>query len=134
VKCGQEVQIVDWNGAIAAVAVSQCGGGFLMIVYATDWQGDYAAPFRNGERLFGWEPLLDRLVWLIAHPGSREHSAFSYAARTAGGMYAQVLLDNTPGLPVLAGQLAAVLEADPDEVRARLRDYLVIPPEPVGEP
>ena len=127
-KCGQEVQVVDWDGAIVAAAVSQCGGSFLVIVNSRDWRDNAAAPFRNGERLWGWQALLERLVWLIAHPGSKEHPAFAYMVRSAGERYAQVTL-----LPqVRASELAAVLDAPAGEVRERLHDYIVVP-EPVGE-
>ncbi len=66
-RCGQEVQIIDAWGSIAAIAVSQCGGGFRVIVHSTDWRDKHDAPFRNGEILSDWRMLLDRLVWLIGH-------------------------------------------------------------------
>ena len=119
-KCGQEVQVVDWNGSVAATAVSQCGGGFLVINHNPAWN-THDAPFRNGERLWGWQPLLERLVWLIVHPGGPER-AFSYVARTGGDTYVQVQL-----LPqVKASELAKLLDAPLDEVRVQVHDWIVV--------
>ena len=129
-KCGQEVQIVDPWGSIAALAVAQCGGGFRVIVHSTDWRDRHDAPLRNGELLWSWEPLLDRLVWLAAH--APDEAGYAYTARSAGAAYTQVILHNTPAVPLLASDLAKLLEADPGKVHVKLHDYLAIPG-PVGE-
>ncbi len=129
-RCGQEVQIIDAWGSIAAIAVSQCGGGFRVIVHSTDWRDKHDAPFRNGEILSDWRMLLDRLVWLIGH--APDEPGYAYIARTAGARYVQVTLYNSPATPALVTELAMLLEIDPAQVRGRLANYLVIPV-PVGE-
>jgi hypothetical protein len=122
VKCGQAVEVVDWNGVRAATAVSQCGGGFLVIVNYPDWN-THDAPFRNGELLWGWPQLLERLIWLAAHPVSTEYAAFAYMARRGGDEYVQMPLNQQ--MP--ASELAKLLDAPPAEVKARLHDYIVVP-------
>lgn len=125
-KCGQAVEVVDWNGGVSARAVAQCGGNFLVVVHDPAWN-THTAPFRNGETLCGWQALLDRLIWLIAHPGSKEQPAFSYTVRSAGARYVQLLLLSEPWNPVRASEIAALLDAPADEVAARLHDYIVVP-------
>jgi hypothetical protein len=121
-KCGQAVEVIDWNGINAAQAVSQCGGNFLVIVNYPDWN-TWDAPFRNGELLCGWPVLLERLIWLAAHPDSTEYPGFVYTARRGGDEYVQMPLNRQ--MP--ASQLAKLLDAPAVEVKARLHDYIVVP-------
>lgn len=110
-KCGEQIEVRDIQGATACRFIAQCGDRFMLVSRTWDW--------RNGYLLGDWQAVLRELVAMTV-PAKLIEKQMNVQSNS-GGRYASIPLT----YPLSAKGLADVLGVPVEEVRMQLADLAV---------